>query len=78
MNYIAPEGVSLADANELLRQAKTGKLPVVNAAGEIVALISRTGKYSRNKYTSFTWATFYELTINVIRFEEKSRFSFCK
>lgn len=41
--FTAPEGITLAGANELLRQAKTGKLPVVNANGEIVALISRTG-----------------------------------
>ena len=34
--------MSLSEANELLRRAKTGKLPVINAAGEIVALISRT------------------------------------
>ena len=40
--WIAPDGVSLSEANELLRRAKTGKLPVINAAGEIVALISRT------------------------------------
>jgi IMP dehydrogenase len=31
----------------MMRQSKKGKLPVVNAAGEIIALISRTGKLHR-------------------------------
>ena len=41
-NNIAPEGVSLAEANEIMRKSKKGKLPVVNTAGEIISLISRT------------------------------------
>lgn len=41
--FAAPEGVSLSKANELMRQSKRGKLPVVNQAGELVSLISRTG-----------------------------------
>lgn len=38
----AQEGVSLSEANELIRKSKIGKLPVVNANGELMALISRT------------------------------------
>ena len=38
----APDGISLAEGNRILKESKKGKLPIVDAAGNLVSLMSRT------------------------------------
>eukprot|EP00928_Gymnodinium_smaydae_P081025 TRINITY_DN64605_c0_g1_i1.p1 TRINITY_DN64605_c0_g1~~TRINITY_DN64605_c0_g1_i1.p1 ORF type:complete len:547 (+),score=144.28 TRINITY_DN64605_c0_g1_i1:71-1642(+) len=42
LSVVAEEGTSLAQANEMLRTSKKGKLPIVTSTGRLVALVSRS------------------------------------
>ncbi|KIM41678.1 hypothetical protein M413DRAFT_444927 [Hebeloma cylindrosporum] len=46
----ARQGITLAEANDILRDSKKGKLPIVNASGQLISLLARSDLLKNQSY----------------------------
>jgi len=51
---VAPEGIDLAGANQILKDSKKGKLPVVSKENRLVSLMSRADLHKNAEYPNAT------------------------
>jgi len=46
----APQGITLTEANDILRDSKKGKLPIIDASGNLVSLLARSDLLKNQSY----------------------------
>jgi len=46
----ARQGITLTEANDILRDSKKGKLPIINADGQLISLLARSDLLKNHPY----------------------------